>query len=280
MGTFIRHNIAYQAHQRNWTLVCANNQFLCNNEGDVIFELEPLLSYDEPVKHSLISLGMWKGSPIYLLILDYAFNIKPNCYWQILRPIMQDVDAECFKLLNYASQLNTWLKDYKYCGRCGATTQYNDEQRLITCPNCRNIIYPRQNPCMIVLITKGNEILLARSPRYKSKKMYSTLAGFVEAGESVEECVHREINEEVGLKVHNLRYITSQSWPFPHSFMLGFHAQYLSGDINIQAEEIEDARWFSIKKLPELSPPQAISRYLIDLYIAEQLGTHKPSLPY
>lgn len=280
MGTFIKDNIAYEANKKNLALVCANNQFLCNKQGEVIFELEALLAYDEPVNYSLVSLGMWQNHPVYLVILDYAFNIQPNTYWQTLRYIIQDVTAELFKLLSYASQLNTWLKDYQYCGRCGSKTHYDNKQHLITCSNCRNIIYPRQNPCMIVLITRDDEILLAHSPRYKSKKMYSTLAGFVEAGESIEECVHREVKEEVNLKVHNLRYITSQSWPFPHSFMLGFHAEYLSGDIILQPEEIEDAKWFSIKKLPELSPKHAISRYLIDLYVAERLGTNKPSLPY
>jgi len=131
---------------------------------------------------------------------------------------------------------------------------------------------------MIVLVTRGEEILLARSSRFPNG-MYSTLAGFVEPGESVEQCVVREVREEVGLEVSNLQYITSQGWPFPHSLMLGFHAQYAGGDIVPQPGEIEDARWFRLDQLPQLPPQRTISRYLIDLYLTRQSGLDDPVLP-
>ena len=131
---------------------------------------------------------------------------------------------------------------------------------------------------MIVLVTRGDEILLARSPRF-NPGVYSTLAGFVEAGESVEQCVAREVFEEVGLEVDNLEYLGSQGWPFPHSLMLGFYARYRSGEIVMQADEIEDARWFALDDLPLLPPTNSISRYLIELYLARRSGLPEPVLP-
>lgn len=131
---------------------------------------------------------------------------------------------------------------------------------------------------MIVLVTRGDELLLARSPRFVPG-VYSTLAGFVEPGESAEECVVREVHEEVGIQVGNLQYLGSQGWPFPHSLMLGFHAEYVGGEIVPQPEEIEDARWFAIDQLPPLPMQRSIARYLIDLYVARRLGHPEPQLP-
>ena len=132
----------------------------------------------------------------------------------------------------------------------------------MTCPSCRLISYPRLSPSIIVLVTRGDEILLARNANWP-QGMYSTLAGFVEAGESIEQTLHREVFEEVGLRVKNLKYFGSQSWPFPNSLMLGFHAEYDGGDIVCQAEEIADAQWFTIDNLPQTPPKTAISGWLI-----------------
>ena len=151
-------------------------------------------------------------------------------------------------------------------------------ERAMHCPRCELQHYPRLSPSMIVLVTRGDEVLLARSPRFVAG-VYSTLAGFVEAGESVEQCVLREVREEVGVEVGNLRYLGSQGWPFPHSLMLGFHAEYVSGDIVMQADEIEDAQWFSVHDLPPLPAARSIARYLIDVYVARRLGLPEPLLP-
>ena len=145
------------------------------------------------------------------------------------------------------------------------------------CDNCESQHYPRISPSMIVLVTRGDEVLLARSPRFVTG-IYSTLAGFVEPGESVEHCVAREVREEVGVEVQNLQYIGSQGWPFPHSLMLGFHAEYAGGDIVMQEDEIEDARWFRVDALPPLPASRSIARYLIDLYVARRLGLPEPEL--
>ena len=137
------------------------------------------------------------------------------------------------------------------------------------CGDCGLISYPRLSPSIIVLIEKGPQMLLARNAQWPTN-MYSTLAGFVEPGESIEQTVHREIMEEVGLKVSNLRYAGSQSWPFPNSLMLGFHCDYAGGDIVCQEEEIADAQWFDANNLPNMPPKTAISRWLIDEFLERQ----------
>ena len=146
------------------------------------------------------------------------------------------------------------------------------------CQACDLRSYPRISPSMIVLVTRGDEILLARSPRFVTG-VYSTLAGFAEPGESAEDCLVREVREEVALEVQNIQYVGSQCWPFPHSMMLGFHAEYAGGEIVMQPDEIEDARWFRVDALPPLPAGRSIARYLIDLYVARRLGLAEPVLP-
>ena len=136
------------------------------------------------------------------------------------------------------------------------------------CDSCGHINYPRLSPSIIVLVTKGEEMLLARNANWPAK-MYSTLAGFVEPGESIEQTVHREVFEEVGLKVQNLKYFGSQSWPFPNSLMLGFHAEYAGGDIVCQPEEIADAQWYTKDSMPQTPPKTAISGWLIEEFLRQ-----------
>lgn len=133
----------------------------------------------------------------------------------------------------------------------------------MVCPACGLVAYPRISPAVMVLIGRGNELLLARSPRFKPG-VYSALAGFVEAGETLEQCAIREVREEVGLEISNLRYFRSQSWPFPDSLMVAFFADYAGGSITPEAEEIEDARWFLPNALPPLPEPVSLARQLID----------------
>lgn len=238
--------------------------------------LADLTSYE----HKIIPIGSWQNVAIELIILKQTVEPPlPFSHWQALRPLMLHTDAATFKMLGFASQIASWVVDHQFCSRCGSKMQHQvkTEYRM-TCPHCDFFAYPRLNPCMIVLVTRADEILLARSPRFATH-MYSTLAGFVEVGESVEQCVHREVMEEVGLTVKNLRYVTSQNWPYPYSLMLGFHADYAAGEITLQEEEIEDAQWFNINELPQLPPQQAISRYLIELYLAKRLAAPEPTFP-
>jgi len=183
-----------------------------------------------------------------------------------LRGWLGRVEAPLFYLAGRAVQIVDWHVSHQYCGRCGAETNDHPADRAKVCPSCRMMNYPRLSPSIIVLVTRGDEMLLARNANWPDG-MYSTLAGFVEPGESIEQTVHREVLEEVGLRVSNLRYLGSQSWPFPNSLMLGFHAEYAGGDIVCQEGEIADARWFRPDDLPNVPPASAISRWLIDAFI-------------
>ncbi|WP_437883394.1 NAD(+) diphosphatase [Pseudomonas sp. LRF_L74] len=222
-------------------------------------------------------LGTLDGEPVWLIELERPDEL-PGCHWQGLRQYMMQAEHAIFRMLSVAEQVSNWYRDHRFCGRCGTPNQQVAGERCMRCPSCGQDSYARISPSMIVLVTRGDEILLARSKRFVSG-MYSTLAGFVEPGESAEECVAREVREEVGVEVRNVRYMGSQSWPFPHSLMLGFHAEYAGGEIVPQPEEIEDAAWFHVERLPQLPMPQSIARYLIELYLARRSGRAEPVLP-
>jgi NAD+ diphosphatase len=162
-----------------------------------------------------------------------------------------------------ARQLAVWVLHNQFCGACGQPMALDEVEIACTCTACGYKAYPRISPVAMGLVLKGEEILLARSPRF-APGMYSALAGFVEAGESAEECLHREVREEAGIEICNLRYFGSQSWPYPHSLMIGFIADYLSGELAAQEGEIEDLGWFRRDALPVLPHPGSLARRMIE----------------
>jgi NAD+ diphosphatase len=188
--------------------------------------------------------------------------------WFGLRRLFGQIDDVEFVLAGRAIQIVEWDRTHQFCGVCGTQTDGREGERVKVCPKCGHSSYPRLAPAVMVLIRKGRELLLARSSRFPPN-MYSALAGFVEPGETIESCIAREVFEEVGLKVKNLRYFASQPWPFPNSLMIAFFADYDGGDIVPQPEEIEDAQWFHVDSLPGLPMPISISRWLIDAALAE-----------
>lgn len=159
-----------------------------------------------------------------------------------------------------------WDRAHRFCGVCGTATELQATERARICPACKHTAYPRISPAMMALVWRSRgadkELLLARAPHFVLG-MYSALAGFVEPGESLEECVVREVAEEVGVTVANLRYFGSQSWPFPHSLMVAFTAEWVGGEIVRQESEIEAAAWFAIDALPNIPPRFSISGHLI-----------------
>ncbi len=178
-------------------------------------------------------------------------------------------------LAAYARGLAHWRLRHRHCGACGTANLFDQGGHAATCPACGNQTFPRTDPAVIVLVTRGARCLLGRSARFPAG-MYSTLAGFVEPGESLEETLVREVGEEAGIRIQNPRYRSSQPWPFPQSLMLGFRAEALDERLRIDPEELEDARWFSRDELcePERRPvrlpnPDSIARFLIDEWLAE-----------
>ena len=211
-------------------------------------------------------LGRWDNRACYALSAQGA---PPEGFAATgLRAWLGRVEPDFFYLAGRAKQIVEWHRHHRYCGRCGTATEDHATDRAKRCPDCGLTIYPRLSPSIIVLVRKGEEMLLARNVAWPTT-MFSTLAGFVEPGESIEQTVHREVAEEVGLEVANLRYLGSQSWPFPNSLMLGFHADYAGGELVFHDGEIAEARWFHYRELPNVPGGTAISRWLINAFIEE-----------
>ena len=198
---------------------------------------------------------------------DISKSLSAECL-SLRSVIFSDMKAESF-ILGKANQIVEWYNSHQYCGACGSNNLCGEGQRVMHCSSCQIQYFPRINPCVIVLITRGREVLLARSSRFRSG-FFSCLAGFIEIGETAECTVHREIEEEVGILVDKVRYIKSQSWPFPSQLMLGFHADYVSGEIVVEPTEIEEAAWFDISDLPSVpSAGISVAGELIQLYKEE-----------
>jgi NAD+ diphosphatase len=244
-----------------WLLRCGN-QLLAPVEkaGGNIFPLGRASDFGNPGEVLLV--GEWQGIPCYAAEFDTLpenISLEPIS----VRSLFNLAGAESIALAARAIQLLDWKKNHRYCGRCGTPTTVRASEFSILCPACNLVVYPRISPVVMVLISRGDELLLARSPRFKPG-VFSALAGFVEAGETLEQCAKREVREEVGIEIDNLRYFKSQPWPFPDSLMMAFFADYAGGTINPDPSEIEAARWFPRNALPALPEPVTIARQLID----------------
>lgn len=192
----------------------------------------------------------------YCLSLDEPVELPEGYAFCNLRSLAGQIEEDVFMLAGRAYHILHWDKLSRYCGRCGSPTRMKDDERAKQCDNCGNIIYPRISPAIIIAIIKDDQILLAHNKRFPGK-MYSLIAGFMEPGEEFEDTAAREVCEEVGIKIKNLKYFASQSWPFPDSLMVGFTCEYAGGEIKADGHEIEHAAWFKRGHLPEI--PSTIS---------------------
>ncbi len=179
-----------------------------------------------------------------------------------LRAVLSEL-GEYGALAGRAFQVSEWVRTHRYCGVCATPMHKSDKELCFHCPSCGFSAYPRISPAMMVLIKRGDQILLARHSNYATAR-YTALAGFVEAGESIEEAIHREVFEEVGLQVKDLRYFGSQSWPFPHSLMIAYTAEYAGGELSLQQDEIADAGWFGPgDAMPDIPMVESIAGRLV-----------------
>lgn len=214
-------------------------------------------------------LGMYENSHCFTAEINHTSptQVPPNFAFQPIRQSHATLaDEDLFYVITRARQILHWDKNTQYCGCCGHKTGLSNKERAKECSNCKVLFFPQISPVMLVLIWRGDEILLARSS-YFLPGIYSILAGFVEPGETLEQSIMRETEEEVGIKIKNLKYFGSQPWPFPSNLMLGFIAEYESGEIRIDANELEDAQWFSIYNLPALPKPISLSRRMIEAHV-------------
>src|SRR5690349_20011696 len=219
-------------------------------------------------------LGRLAGCDCWAAELPKDAEAPAGMSWEGLRTLFSVLDDDHFALAGRALQLVDWDRTHQFCGRCGTRTEAKREERARVCPACRLSAYPRVAPATMMLVKRGRELLLGRSPHFPPG-MYSALAGFVEPGESLEQCVQREVAEEVGVRVNNIRYFASQSWPFPHSLMIAFVCDWESGDIRPQEAEIEAANWFKVLQLPKLPSRISIARRLIDAVATEMRGEQR-----
>lgn len=243
-------NKAYWAIVNHFDLALSNDDFPFGTAGEV-----------GTSGRKSLKIGEYKDFPLYLVTANEADLARWNFVFlrtQIARPT-----DEAFTM-HRAVTLNHFLQTHQFCGKCGSKTVLSDHEIAMICPACNQHFYPVISPSIIVAVRRGSQILLANHQRHKGT-IYTTLAGFIEAGESAEQAVAREVFEESGLKIKNIRYFGSQPWAFPNSLMLGFLADYESGEISLQEEEIFDAKWFKANEpLPELPPKGTIALQLIE----------------
>lgn len=247
----------------------AEGNVLCVDQYPVIAEATTALQSEDSPELGAISplfVGSLEDQNWWVLRIEKAAPLPPGSNLLPLRTIAASLPWNLLGIMSRAIQLVRFDHITTFCGRCGSPARMKEDELAKLCPNCGLLTFPRLSPAIIVRITDGDRILLARSPHFPTG-MYSVLAGFIEPGESLEAGVHREVFEEVGLRITDLQYFGSQPWPYPDSLMIGFVARYLSGAIRCDEVEIEDAQWFTRDQMPELPGTLSIARTLIDDYV-------------
>ncbi|SDK26080.1 NAD(+) diphosphatase [Microbulbifer yueqingensis] len=249
-------------------IVVARGELLCIGNHFVHTCLDFLT--EQPI--ATHNLGELSGQPCGVHLLAEAGDF-PGRAWRGLRSLLGAVNDEMFALAGRALQVVSWDCDHRFCGRCGRATEYSPAgERARICPSCELVVYPRISPCVIMLVTRGEECLLARHTHHRHG-LFTALAGFIEPGESAEQAVAREVREEVGVSVGQPHYVGSQPWPFPGQLMLGYRVPWKGGDLSLDPGEIADARWFNYRELPgEIPPPQTLSGQLIRGFAAAASG--------
>ena len=217
-------------------------------------------------------VGQWNGVDCEVWDLSPECRSMEGFSLMELRSVLLSSDDEQFSLASRAVQMLEWQKNHRYCGSCGESTQSASDDHALRCVPCNISLYPRISPCVIVVVRDGERCLLGRSVNWPEGR-FSALAGFVEAGESAEQALHREVFEESGVQIKNIRYVGSQAWPFPGQLMLGFIADADSTDITVDKLEIAEAYWWHYKELPDILPPlSSMSGRLIARFVEEVSG--------
>ena len=221
------------------------------------------LDFAHAYQEQIVKIGNHDGLPCLLIDMGNEHIEHDTLMLISMRALLMQTETRFFGIASRAWQVVLFMRTHRFCGQCGSTMQQIDWEMAMQCSRCQHRCYPRISPCIIVSIRHQNTILLAQGKPQQSRNLFSTLAGFVESGETLEQAVHREVFEEVGIKIKNLRYFSSQPWPFPHSLMMGFLADFASGEIQVDGKEILQAEWFSADALPNTPPKLSIAGKLI-----------------
>jgi NAD+ diphosphatase len=218
---------------------------------------------------SPLQLGLLEGRSLWLCAVEDAVSVAPTGFeWFDTRALLAVFSPSQQHAVSCGRELLWWQSRHRYCGHCGTPTVDAADERAKCCPSCGALFFPVISPAIIVAITRGDQLLLAHNRNFRPG-LFSLLAGFVDAGETLEQTVLREVREEVGIEIGDLRYITSQPWAFPNSLMAGFRASYRSGEIAVDGKEIELAGWFSRDALPEIPRPGTVAHSLITRWLQE-----------
>ena len=255
--------------ERRWVIVRGNSVLLPDGpRQSVVLPSLDLLVGAKPERTQY--LGYLDRLPLYAAEVPADFPSPEGYRFSGVRELFGTHPEEDLALAAYAVRIIDFDRATRFCGWCGHETRKLRTERAKLCTDCNKIIYPRISPAMIVLVKKGEQVLLASSPRFPPD-LHSVLAGFVESGENLEECVRREVREEVGIEVANIRYFGSEPWPFPDSLMVGFYAEYAGGELTPDKNEIRSAGWFDRDHLPTLPSSMSISRALIEAWIRREI---------
>lgn len=238
--------------------------FIFNNERELYLNTDDNLALSDGTDFNKYDfkfyIGKFKDKDCYVCNVD-EYNENFHSLFEIY-----DLNHPLYLMATRAVLIRDWYISHKYCGRCGCLNKLDEKDMMLKCPDCGQPHYSRIAPAIIVAINNNGKILMARHS-YHEKIRYALIAGFVEAGESIEEAVHREVKEEVGITIKNLKYMRSQSWPFPNSLMLGFIADYDSGEIKVDGDEILKAKWFSKDEIEMYDSDISISAWLLENFI-------------
>lgn len=260
----------------------SNKKLIIFNNNKIIFDTDInnfILDYAylniNIDKSIYVGIGESNNTLYYAVdVTDTIFSINDQGYTSLIeidiRSILVKSSAEEIALVGRAQHLLDWYKNSQYCGACGSKNMYSDKEGAFHCSCSKYMLYPKISPCVIGIILNGDEILLARNKLFP-EGMFSAIAGFVEASETLEQTFEREIHEEVGLKVKNIKYFGSQPWPFPNQLMIAFTCEYESGEINVDGDEIVEASWFNLANMPNIPPTSSISGQLINSYLEGHL---------
>jgi NAD+ diphosphatase len=256
--------------QRGWWFIFSGYKLLvqAKEEGFSI----PFVGDSSQLKLDAVRkrcVGNLDGLPCYEAECAPDAQAPESMSFEGLRPLFGHLDDRFFQLAGRAFQIMNWDRTHQFCSQCGRPARDKDDEMAKICSSCGFVSFPVVSPAIIVAVTRGDKILLARASRFP-KQMYSVLAGFVEPGESLEECVRREVREEVGVELTNIRYFGSQPWPFPNSLMIGFTADHAEGEIKTDGKEIVEAGWFTAENLPQIPGKISIARRLIDWFVERE----------
>jgi NAD+ diphosphatase len=266
----IEQNILITLHTKAIWLIFSGDKIFQSNESPQLLICEwAELDFAHAYQGQIVKIGSYDNLPCFLIDMGNELVAIDSLKLISMRALLMQSETRFFGIASRAWQIALFMRTHRFCGQCGSSMQQIEWEMAMQCARCKHRCYPRISPCIIVSIRYNDKILLAQGKPQQSRQMFSTLAGFVESGEQLEQAVHREVFEEVGIRVKNLRYFSSQPWPFPHSIMVGFLADFDSGDIQVDGKEILQANWYSPDELPNTPPKLSIAGQLIHHTIQE-----------